>query len=193
MCIGLAEAALWRSGDSGCPTQTRPQTSHHHATGSGDIFSSIDRVDQSITECITLMESILELHRGPKTLTAVFNHHFDDLFDQLNEMSIYNPAVDNKQDSRSGLTSIRSDLLLPPEPFKSSPNRPGDAYSKSISKLEQDLDLLLQLGEGGPSTSKGNPVFDHYSNSDDEPLLGHHHTPSRATNRMGDFEYRTGL
>jgi hypothetical protein len=48
--------------------------------------------------------------------------------------------------------------------------------SKSLSALEEDLDLLLQLGEGEATACQGAPVFDDYSDSDDHimPSLGRH-------------------
>jgi hypothetical protein len=47
---------------------------------------------------------------------------------------------------------------------------------KSLSDLEEDLDRLLKIKEGGATTCPEAPIFDKYSDSDDEsePFLGSH-------------------
>jgi hypothetical protein len=55
---------------------------------------------------------------------------------------------------------------LPEKPEPSSVFDP-----KSLSALEEDLDLLLQLGEGEATACQGAPVFDDYLDSDDHITL----------------------
>jgi hypothetical protein len=53
--------------------------------------------------------------------------------------------------------------------------KPSSVFdSKSLSALEKDLDLLLQLGEREATACQGSTIFDDYSDSNDHitPLLG---------------------
>jgi hypothetical protein len=40
---------------------------------------------------------------------------------------------------------------------------------ESLSDLEEDLDRLLKLGDEGATACQGGPVFDNYSDLDDDP------------------------
>jgi hypothetical protein len=64
----------------------------------------------------------------------------------------------------------------------------------SLSVLEEDLDLLLQLGEGEATACQGAPVFDDYSDSNDHisALLGGHQTLAKESNLVGEFTHRKG-
>jgi hypothetical protein len=44
----------------------------------------------------------------------------------------------------------------------------GTTQSKSLSDLEEDLDLLLKLKDMGATAWRGAPIFDIYSDSNEE-------------------------
>jgi hypothetical protein len=44
----------------------------------------------------------------------------------------------------------------------------GTTQSKSLSDLEEDLDLLLKLMDMGATACRGDPVFDNYSDTEEE-------------------------
>jgi hypothetical protein len=44
----------------------------------------------------------------------------------------------------------------------------GTKQSKSLSDLEEDLDLLLKLKDMGATTCRGGGIFDNYSNSNEK-------------------------
>jgi hypothetical protein len=44
----------------------------------------------------------------------------------------------------------------------------GTTQSKSLSDLEEDLDLLLKLKDMGATACRGAPIFDIYSDSNEE-------------------------
>jgi hypothetical protein len=105
-------------------TQNHPEIVRPLLADVGDIFSEIDQVDRSIAECIRSTDATLQ-HSGPQgpgAPTSVFDHDFDDFTDKLG-------------------SSLLPNLLEKP---KHSPV----FDSKSLSTLEEDLDLILQLGEG---------------------------------------------
>jgi hypothetical protein len=62
---------------------------------------------------------------------------------------------------------------------------------ESLSNLEEDLDRLLKIGEGGATACREAPVFDKYSNSDDDskPLLGSHLGLTITSTSQGRFVY----
>jgi hypothetical protein len=64
----------------------------------------------------------------------------------------------------------------------------GTTQSKSLSDLEEDLDLLLKLKDMGATAWRGAPIFDIYSDSNEKdsemrepPLVGR--TPPLKTTR----------
>jgi hypothetical protein len=66
--------------------------------------------------------------------------------------------------------------------------------SKSLSALEEDLDLLPQLGEGEATACQGAPIFDDRSNFDDHitPFLGKHQALAMKSNLVGELTCQKG-
>jgi hypothetical protein len=56
---------------------------------------------------------------------------------------------------------------------------------ESLSDLEEDLDCLLKIEEGEATARRGAPVFDNFSDFDNNamPLLGSHHALIRWSPR----------
>jgi hypothetical protein len=62
---------------------------------------------------------------------------------------------------------------------------------ESLSDLEEDLDRLLKIGEGGATACREAPIFDKYSDSDDdsEPLSSSHLGLTITSTPQGRFMY----
>jgi hypothetical protein len=132
-CIKLTEAALECSDNSGPSTQNRPVIPHHPLTDIGDIFSALDQVGQNITECIKLVETTLQRSDSKEleASTTIFDHDLDHFIDALYELSPPGP------------NSIRAKATC----------------TKPLSNLKEDLDYLLQLGEGEATVQREAPLF----------------------------------
>jgi hypothetical protein len=110
-----------------------------------DIFSSIDRVGQNIIECIKLAETTLwrSDSKELEASTAIFDRDLDDFIDALDKLPPLGP------------NSTRSEATC----------------TKSLSKLEDDFDYLLQLREAEATVQREAPLFDNFSDSDATSLL----------------------
>jgi hypothetical protein len=66
---------------------------------------------------------------------------------------------------------------------------------RSLSDLEEDLDRLLKIGEEGATACREAPVFDKYSDSDDNPesLSASHMGLNITTTLQGRFVYWKGM
>jgi hypothetical protein len=64
----------------------------------------------------------------------------------------------------------------------------------SLSTLEEDLDHLLQLGEGEPTACRGAHFFNYFSdsNNDATTLLGSHQGPMMTPTTSGQLGHRKG-
>jgi hypothetical protein len=76
-----------------------------------------------------------------------------DLARQIEKMSVFNATS-----TRAALELVGSD----------SNQSEGTTQSKSLSNLEEDLDLLLNLKDVGATACRGAPIFDNYSDSNEE-------------------------
>jgi hypothetical protein len=96
---------------------------------------------------------------------AAFNHSFVDFIDQLGEVPSPEPVREIKHNS------------------------------KSLSVLEEDLDRLLQLGEGEATVRRGPPVFNYFLDSDDDatPLLGGHQGLMKRSTPLSELLHRKGM
>jgi hypothetical protein len=66
---------------------------------------------------------------------------------------------------------------------------------ESLFDLEEDLDHLLKVGDEGATACQGPPIFDNYSNSDNNPesFLGSHLGLTITTMPQGRFMYWKGM
>jgi hypothetical protein len=134
----------------------------HPLADTGDIFSSIDRVSQNITECIKLAETTLQRSESKEleVSTTIFDHDLDDFIDALDELP------------PPGLNSIRSEATC----------------TKPLSELEEDLDYLLQHREGEATVQREAPLFDNSS----RPLLSGCQGPIVASTQSGRLMRQKG-
>jgi hypothetical protein len=66
---------------------------------------------------------------------------------------------------------------------------------ESLSDLEEDLDHLLKIEDKGATACQGAPIFNNYSNSDDDPgsFSGCHLGLTITTTPQGRFMYWKGM
>jgi hypothetical protein len=121
--------------------------------------------------------------KEPEASSSISSSDLDDFIDNLDDMLLPNLAQQIEKMSVSNATSTRdaSDL------FGSDSNRSEKtSRSKSLSDLEEDLDLLLKIKDAGTTACREAPVFDIYSDSDDEYYPCSTTPSSRIQKRLGD-------
>ncbi|RLN42287.1 hypothetical protein C2845_PM01G44920 [Panicum miliaceum] len=98
--------------------------------------------------------------------------------------------------SSSGPTQSKDGRTRLPFELRNAPSTYAEALqSKSLSDLEEDLDLLLKLGDKDATSCREAPVFDAYSDSDDEldSSAFSHLGLSITTTVLGRFVYWKGM
>jgi hypothetical protein len=89
----------------------------------------------------------------------------DDFIDNLDDTLLHDLAQQIKKMSLFNLTSTCD----APDLLGSDPNQSDNtSRSKSITNLEEDLDLLLQIEDVGATAGREAAIFDIYSDSDEE-------------------------
>jgi hypothetical protein len=117
--------------------------------------------------------------RKPETFAATRRSNLDEFIDNRDVLLLPDLVGVIEKMSVFDATSTRAALGL----LGSDSNRSEKAtQSKSLSDLEEDLDCLLKIGDEGATACRGPPVFDNYSDSNEEYLL----TTSWSLEGLGD-------
>jgi hypothetical protein len=112
--------------------------------------------------------------KEPEAASSTPSSDLDDFIDNLDDMLLPDLAQQIEKISIFNATSTHD----APDLFGSDSNRSDKtSRSKSLSDLEEDLDLLLKIKDMGATTCWGNPIFDTYSDSN-EVYSPHSTTPS---------------
>jgi hypothetical protein len=103
--------------------------------------------------------------KEPKASSSTLNSDLDEFIDNLDDLLFPDLALQIKKMFVFYTTSTRD----APDLFGLDSNRSEKtSWSKSLSDLEEDLDLLLKIKDVGATACQGAPVFDNYSNSNGE-------------------------
>jgi hypothetical protein len=106
----------------------------------------------------------------------------DEFIDNLDELLLPDLALKIEKISIFDATSTRDAQEL----VGSDPNRhEGTTQSKSVSDLEEDLDLLLKLKDVGATACRGGPIFYNYSDSNKEYSLFNTTPSSQSRGGLG--------
>jgi hypothetical protein len=169
-------------------------TSHLRATphfwiNSDDLLAGVDQVGCNIAECIKLVEATLQ---RPDDLDPPTQKRSEILHQPLAAAGDIFSTIDRVDQSIAKCIELAETTLHPRESQApatafncnfddfidqlgevQSPDLVGETKhdSKSLSALEEDLDRLLQLGEGEATARREAPVFDYFSDSDDDPAM----------------------
>jgi hypothetical protein len=109
--------------------------------------------------------SHLATSRKPEASTPTRRSDLNEFIDNLNELLLPDLVRHIKKMSVFDATSTHA----APELVGSDSNRSREAtQSKSLSDLEEDLNHLLKLKDEGATACRGPPVFDNYSDSNEE-------------------------
>jgi hypothetical protein len=103
--------------------------------------------------------------KKPEASTPTRHRDLNEFIDNLDKLLLPDLVLPIEKMSVFDATSTRA----APELVGSDSNRSeGTTQSKSLSDLEEDLDLLLKLKDVGATACRGPPVFDNYSDSNEE-------------------------
>jgi hypothetical protein len=103
--------------------------------------------------------------RKPEASTPTRHNNLDDLIDNLDELLLPDLVLQILKMSVFDATSTQ----VAPELVGSDSNQSErTTESKSLSDLEEDLDLLLKPKDVGATACRGAPIFDNYSDSNEE-------------------------
>jgi hypothetical protein len=104
----------------------------------------------------------------PEASTSTQHSDIDEFIDNLDELLLLDLVLQIEKISIFDMTSTRA----APELVESDSNRSeGTTQSKSLSDLEENLDLLLKLKDVGATACQVAPIFDNYSDSNEEYSL----------------------
>jgi hypothetical protein len=106
--------------------------------------------------------------REPKASTSTRSSNLDEFINNLNELLLPILAMQIEKMSVFYATSTHD---IPELVGLDSNRSEGTTQSKSLSDLEEDLDLLLKLKDVGATACRGGPIFNNYSDSNEEYLL----------------------
>jgi hypothetical protein len=103
--------------------------------------------------------------KEPEVSPSTSSSDIDDFIDNLDDIPLPDLAQRIEKMSVFNTTSTRD----APDLFGSDSNRSEKtSRSKSLSDLEEDLDLLLKIKDAGATACQEAPIFDIYSDSDEE-------------------------
>jgi hypothetical protein len=103
--------------------------------------------------------------KEPEATSSTPSSDRNDFIDTLDDMLLPDLVQQNEKISIFNMISTRD----APDLFGSDSNRPEKtSRSKSLSDLEEDLDLLLKIKDMGATACEGPPIFDTHSNSNEE-------------------------
>jgi hypothetical protein len=103
--------------------------------------------------------------RKSKASTPTRRSDLDEFIDNLNESLLPDVVRQIEKMSIFDTTSTRAT----PKLVRSDSNQFGEStQSKSLSHLEEDLDRFLKLKDEGATACRGAPIFDNYSDSNEE-------------------------
>jgi hypothetical protein len=121
--------------------------------------------------------------REPEASSSTQSSDFDKFIDNLDELLLPDLALQNEKISVFNATSIRDAL----EQVELDTNQSeGTTQSKSLSDLKEDLDLLLKFKDVGATACRGPPVFDIYSDSNEEYCSLSTTPSSQSRDGLGD-------
>jgi hypothetical protein len=127
--------------------------------------------------------SYLANSKEPEATLSTPSSDLDDFIDNLDDMLLPDPAQQIEKMSIFNATSTRD----APDLFGSDSNRSEKtSQSKSLPDLEEDLDLLLKIKDVGATTCWAAPVFDTYSDSNEEYSPRSTTPSSRPQKGLGD-------
>jgi hypothetical protein len=104
----------------------------------------------------------------PKASSSTPSSDLDEFIDNLDDLLLPDLALQIEKISVFAATSTRD---APDLVGLDSNQSKGATQSKFLSDLEEDLDLLLKLKGVGATACRGPPVFDNYSDSNEEYSL----------------------
>jgi hypothetical protein len=103
--------------------------------------------------------------KEPEASSSTPSSNLNDFIDNLDDMLLPDLAQQIEKISFFNATSTRD----APDLFGSDSNRSEKtSQSKSLSDLEEDLDLLLKIKDMGATVSWAAPIFDTHSDSNEE-------------------------
>jgi hypothetical protein len=118
-----------------------------------------------ITNGLGGFNSHLANSKEPKASSSTPSSNLDEFIDNLDDLLLPDLALQIEKMFVFDATSTRDALDL----FGSNSNRPEKpSQSKSLSDLEEDLDLLLKIKDVGATACRGALVFNIYSDSNEE-------------------------
>jgi hypothetical protein len=103
--------------------------------------------------------------REPEASSSTRSNNLNKFINNLSELLLPNLALQIEKMSIFDVTPTRDARDL----VGLDPNQSEETtQSKSLSDLEEDLDLLLKLKDVGATACQGPPIFDKYSDSNEE-------------------------
>jgi hypothetical protein len=144
--------------------------------------------------------------REPEASAATQRSRLNEFFDNLDEMLLPDLAREIEEESIFDAILTRATPgLLGSDSIRSGKGRTRILFGlhnaasvyqepmrlESLSDLEEDLDRLLKIGEGGATVCWEAPIFDKYSDLDDDskPLSGSHLRLTITSTSRGRFVY----
>jgi hypothetical protein len=143
--------------------------------------------------------------REPETLAATQHSDLDEFIDNLNKMLLPDFAREIEEESvLDAILTHAAPGLLGSDLIRSGEERTRvlfrlcnapSFYQDFLFALEEDLDNLLKIGEEGATVCREAPVFDKYSdsNNDSKPFSGHHISLTITSMPQGRFLYWKGM
>jgi hypothetical protein len=121
--------------------------------------------------------------RKPEASTSTQSSNLEEFVNNLDELLLPDLALQIKKMSVFNVTSTRD----APELAGSDSNRSeGTTQLKSLSDLEEDLDLLLKFKDVGAIACRAAPIFDNYSDSNEKYSALSTTPSSRSRGVLGD-------
>jgi hypothetical protein len=121
-----------------------------------------------VTDCLGGFYSHLANSKESEASPSTSSSNLDDFIDNLDDMLLPDLAQQIEKMSVFNATFTRD----APDRLGSDSNRSKKtSRSKSLSNLEEDLDLLLKIKDVGATACREAPVFDIYLDSDEEYSL----------------------
>jgi hypothetical protein len=133
--------------------------------------------------------SYLANSKEPEASSSTSSSDLDDFIDNLDDTLLPDLAQQIEKMSFFNSTSTRDAPVLLGSDLNQSDNT---SRSKSLSDLKEDLDLLLQIKDVGTTASRETPVFDIYSDSDEEYSTCGTTSSSWIQKRLGDVGTPSG-